>query len=135
MRVYSFISDSNTHLKQLPPDWTQESSPGLAFCSDRYNQIHMGFSARWASLLAFSVFCLPAFAQKKPVTVHDLFANGPKARTLEPIWRPDGAAFPYPEIGKLMLYDNKTRHASAWRSLVQIETRSHEEKHHLLKPL
>jgi dipeptidyl-peptidase-4 len=88
----------------------------------------MGASARWAPLLAFCVLSVSAFAQKKPITIHDLFANGPKARAPEAVWRPDGAAFAYIENGKLWLYDIESRHATPWLSVDDLEKRSKQQE-------
>jgi dipeptidyl-peptidase-4 len=85
--------------------------------------------ANWALILAFSVLCLPALAQKKPVTVHDLSADRSKARPPEPVWRPDGAAFAYIDNGKLWLYDVKSRHADPWVATDDLEKRGEDAAH------
>lgn len=84
----------------------------------------MAVSRQWALFLAFSVLCLPAPAQKKPITVHDLSADRSKARQPTPVWRPDGSGFAYIDNGKLWLYDVKSRGAQPWITLNDLDRKT-----------
>jgi dipeptidyl-peptidase 4 len=64
-------------------------------------------------LLAFCASLAIEPAGKKPVTL-DEFLSQPAARTLAPIWAPDGKRFAYKEKKDIYLYDVAARKAKKW---------------------
>src|SRR6185503_13384963 len=65
-------------------------------------------------LLLIALLALPAFGQKKPVTLdalNDYRGSTPRGIPGEPVWAPDGKAFLFRQRSQLRLYDLAKRQA------------------------
>src|SRR6185503_16127781 len=65
-------------------------------------------------LLLIALLALPAFGQKKPVTLdalNDYRGSTPRGIPGEPVWAPDGQAFLFRQRSQLRLYDLAKRQA------------------------
>jgi dipeptidyl-peptidase-4 len=103
-------------------------------CLPRYNRIQMTDFCRSAGILVVIALTSPLYAAKKPVTIHDAFANPPQFHAPAPIWRPDGKAFVYQDHGKIWLYDIALRHASEWADLEELQKPYEKKPNGMPKP-
>src|SRR3954452_11813891 len=61
------------------------------------------------ALLILLVSSVALLAERKPITVEDIFAERPSAGIGHAIWAPDGKSFVYNQAGKVRLYDVASR--------------------------